>query len=82
LSSVEKTTLVGVERIWHPCKIDCLALAKPEFSEPELQRTSQIFSAVYGSHFGTEKVIVNTDWYQESVYGVKHETDLFTNSQS
>lgn len=70
--------MATIEKIWHPRKVDYLELGKECVPGSRLQSEGQIFSAVYSQHFRVDKVVVNTEWCPESVYGVNHETEIYS----
>jgi hypothetical protein len=84
LDSTDQGTLAAVEKIWHPSKIDYMALDKPlELDalelQGELQCMGQICSTLHdGHHFGVAQVVVNFDWCPERVYGPDHETEIYS----
>jgi len=77
--SAAEQSLATVEKIWHPRKVDYMELGDPEATtEFHLRSTAQIFPAVYNNHFGVEQVVVNIEWCPEDIYGINHETEIYS----
>lgn len=78
LGTTETTTLATIGKNWHPCMIDYADLGEASSGLDELQCRHQIYSAVYRGHSGADKVIVSFEWHPETIYGVDHETEIYS----
>jgi hypothetical protein len=77
--SAAEQSLAAVEKVWHSRKVDYMELGDPQATiEFHFRSTTQIFPAVYTDHFGVEKVVVNIEWCPEDIYGINHETEIYS----
>jgi hypothetical protein len=74
IASTEKRRLDGIEKLWHPSRVDCLDL------ESEIAaRIHQFFDTnISGEHcgLGSSQVTVVMEWFPDWVYGPKVETEV------
>lgn len=77
LRRTEKAALQGVQNVWHPARVDYLALGQALYRD-ELQCARQFYSSIHPGQFGADQVVVNTEWYPDSIFGVIQETRIYS----
>jgi hypothetical protein len=78
LQHVGRVPIERVEDVWHPTRVDISVLGEPTAGYPELQCTGQMYSAIYQTQSNASSIVVNTEWYPDSIYGVIHETHIYS----
>ncbi|OCL09845.1 hypothetical protein AOQ84DRAFT_11476 [Glonium stellatum] len=80
MGSTELMTLDSIKKTWYPQMVDYLDLkdAHSDEDEDELQCQHQMRSGVFHTRFDVDKVIVNWEWDPQCVYGVNHETEIYS----
>lgn len=82
LESTGTIDLATIENIWCSSSVDWLELSNSKNlrgeADGELQCTTSMYAHVYPGHLGHEKVVVHYEWYPHDIYGVKHETEIYS----
>jgi hypothetical protein len=77
LQDTEKAVLQRAEDVWHPARVDYLSLGEA-LHRDELQCAFQFSSAIYPGQLGASQVVVNTEWYPDSIFGAIQETLIYS----
>ena len=77
LQRTEKAVLQKVEHLCHPTRVDYSSLGEA-LPRDELHCALQMYSAIYQGQLGRSQVVVNTEWYPESIFGAVQETLIYS----
>ena len=77
IGRTEWRELDTIDKAWHPRRIDRSELEGGRCGIEEVQGRGQMYCAVYGGRFGLDEVMVCTEWYPDSIYGIAHETEMY-----
>ncbi|KAE9377423.1 hypothetical protein N431DRAFT_309935, partial [Stipitochalara longipes BDJ] len=77
VQSTEKAVLQKVDGVWHPTRVDYFSLGEALYYD-ELQCASQPYSAIYPGQLGAAQVVVNTEWYPDSISSIIRDTLIYS----